>query len=631
MKRKLGCLHIFHSTSERTHQKMKKNKVANAHTPVRKSPALKTPSQSEINALIQAFKCGQYVVVENLALAMTRCYPHVAFGWKALGVALGQQEKVAEAVGVMQRVAQLAPNDAEVHFNLGTILKKMGRMGEAESALGRAVALQPSHVMARNNLGNLLRDIGKLDEAEAMLRQALQLKPDYAEAHNNLGNVLQDLGRIDESLASYQRAIKLNPDYTDAYSNLLFVFNYTANGTPLTHKPDAKRYGSLVSKHRTLLYKEWLCSHSTTKLRIGFVSGDLRNHPVGFFLEGFLANIDQKKFELFAYTTQGNEDDLTHRIKPFFAEWRAAFNMSDETTAKMIHADALHILIDLSGHTAKNRLPVFAYKPTPVQVTWLGYFATTGVKEIDYWLGDSYVIPENEEEHFTERIWRLPETYLCFTPPADMVEVNPLPSLTNGYITFGCFNNLTKMNDFVVALWSNVLKAVPDSRLFLKTKQLDDRLVVEQTLSRFASHGISRDRLTLEGRSPRPELLASYNRIDIALDPFPYPGGTTTVEALWMGIPVLTRCGDRFLSHLGESILHNANQSDWIANDDEDYIRKAVKFSSDSDSLAKLRTGLRAQVLASPVFDSSRFACHFEEAMLGMWREWASQRGGKIQ
>jgi predicted O-linked N-acetylglucosamine transferase (SPINDLY family) len=599
-----------------------KNKRISAIHPL---PLEKTPEQREINALIQAFNRGQYDVVEGLALAMTRVAPHFPFGWKALGVALGQQDKTTAAVGAMQKAVQLGSGDAEVHFNLGTLLKKLGRKEEAESALAQAIHLQPGHVLACNNLGNLLREMGRLDESEAMLRQTLRLKPDYAEAHNNLGNVLQDLGRLEESLVSFQRAIKLNPDYTDAHSNLLFVFNYVANETPFTHKADAQRYGALVSRRRTHRYTDWFSPPSPTKLRIGFVSGDFRNHPVGFFLESLLANIDPARFELFSYTTQGSEDELTTRIKPFFAEWRELSNLSDEAAAKMIHADALHLLIDLSGHTAKNRLPVFACKPAPIQVTWLGYFATTGVAEIDYWLSDPYVLPEKEEDHFTEAIWRLPETYLCFTPPTEKVEINPLPALSNGCVTFGCFNNLTKMNDAVVALWATVLNSVPSSRLFLKTRQLDDKRIVEEVLSRFAIHGILIDRLILEGRSPRAELLASYNRVDIALDPFPYPGGTTTLEALWMGVPVLTKCGDRFLSHIGESIARNAQQTDWIAHDDEDYVRKAVKFSTDLDKLAALRSGLREQVLASPLFDSPRFARHFEAAMWGMWNKWRSQ------
>jgi protein O-GlcNAc transferase len=285
------------------------------------------------------------------------------------------------------------------------------------------------------------------------------------------------------------------------------------------------------------------------------------------------------------------------------------------------------VLLDLSGHTAKNRLPMFAWKPAPVQVSWLGYFASTGVAEMDYVIGDAHIAPARDECHFSESICRLPDSYLCFTPPNVAVEPGPLPALGNTQVTFGCFNKLTKMNNAVVALWARVLLAVPHSRLFLKTTQLKDAAICEVTRQEFAAHGIATDRLILEGSSPRAELLAAYQRVDIALDPFPYPGGTTSVEALWMGVPVLTKRGDRFLSHMGESILHNAGLADWIADDDDDYVAKAVAHTADLSRLAALRAGLRQQVLASPLFEAKQFARNFEAAMWGMWQNWQEQHG----
>ena len=279
----------------------------------------------------------------------------------------------------------------------------------------------------------------------------------------------------------------------------------------------------------------------------------------------------------------------------------------------------MHVLLDLSGHTANNRLPIFAWKPAPVQSSWLGYFATTGVAQIDYLLGDPYVTRAEEASHFTEHIWRLPECYLCFTPPKFALKVEPLPALSAGHITFGSFNNLAKMNDAVVALWARVLQAVSGSRLLLKSAQMNDPNVRETTRQRFAARGIDPDRLRLEGSAPRGELLAAYSQVDIALDPFPYPGGTTSVEGLWMGVPVITRRGDRFLSHVGESIAQNVGLSDWIAADDDDYVDKAVEFTADLEHLTTLRKGLRQKVMASPAFDAPRFARRFEAAMWGMW------------
>jgi len=268
---------------------------------------------------------------------------------------------------------------------------------------------------------------------------------------------------------------------------------------------------------------------------------------------------------------------------------------------------------------------MFAWKPAPVQVSWLGYFATTGVPGMDYLIADPWSLPESEEAYFTEKIWRLPETRLCFTAPDVNVDVSALPALSKGYITFGCFNNLTKINGDVIALWARVLVAVPSSRLFLKTKQLMDASVKQDIIERFASRGIGVDRLILEGFDPRAAYLAAYNQVDIALDPFPFPGGATTAESLWMGVPVLTLSGERFLSRQGIGLLMNAGLPEWIAKDVDDYVARAVGHAGDLQYLAKLREGLRQRVLASPLFDAPRFAQYFEEALRGMWAKWCRQ------
>jgi predicted O-linked N-acetylglucosamine transferase (SPINDLY family) len=286
--------------------------------------------------------------------------------------------------------------------------------------------------------------------------------------------------------------------------------------------------------------------------------------------------------------------------------------------AQKIHSDGIHILFDLSGHTGKNRLPVFAWKPAPIQVSWLGYFASTGVSEMDYILGDPYVTAHEEADHFSETIWQLPETYLCFTPPDLDLKVAPLPACSNGFVTFGCFNKLSRMTDETVSVRAAILHAVPGSKLFLKDKQLEHESGRHRVLSRFAAVGIAADRLILEGRSPREEYLECYGRVDIALSPFPYGGGTTSVEGLWAGVPVITKKGNHFLSHLGESIAHNSGLSDWIASDEEEYVAKAVAYASNLEALSELRNGMREQILGTPLFDVPRFALHFEQAVRAM-------------
>jgi predicted O-linked N-acetylglucosamine transferase (SPINDLY family) len=276
--------------------------------------------------------------------------------------------------------------------------------------------------------------------------------------------------------------------------------------------------------------------------------------------------------------------------------------------------------MELQGHSGKNRIPIFMYKPAPIQVSWLSV-GTLGLPEIDYLIGSPYITPKNEENHFVEKIWRLPEITQCFTPPDFDIKIKDLPVSRNNFITFGCANKLAKVNDDVVALWSKILSFVPNSKLLLKSTDLDNPKIIENTYKRFVKNKISNNRLILRGNSPsRKELLEVYNEIDIALDPFPFQGNTTTCEAAWMGVPVVTLKGNRFVFHFGESISANLNMHVWIAKNHEEYISKAIKFSSDIDLLYKIRKSLRKTALLSPVFDAPRFAEHFCKMLWDMWK-----------
>jgi protein O-GlcNAc transferase len=301
--------------------------------------------------------------------------------------------------------------------------------------------------------------------------------------------------------------------------------------------------------------------------------------------------------------------------------------LTDAALADRIRQDQIDILIDLSGHTGFNRLPVFAWKAAPIQATWLGYFSTTGVAAIDYLIADPVTLRQTEEKYFTETIWRLKQTRLCFTPPSDASPApGPLPALANGHVTFGCFNHLSKMNDAVVAVWSRLLHAVPGSRLFLKSPPLADAQVRQQTIARFSQRGIDASRLLFEGLSAKQAYLAAYCQVDVALDPFPYPGGTTTMEALWMGVPVLTLEGERFLSRQGVGLLKTAALDAWIATDENDYVERGAALAADLPALAALRARLREQVRASPLCDAPRFAADLTAALREMWRRWCRDR-----
>lgn len=552
--------------------------------------------------------------------------PDWAVAYNNLGAILQDLNRLDESAENLRLALRIKPDYAEAHYNLGKTLLNLRKLDQAVASFCRARELNPKHAETHAKLGDTFKELSWLDEAEASYRKALEINPDSILTQCALGNVLYELNRLDEAMSIYRQVLDSQPDIAVIRSNLLFFHNLLANRPPSHYLAEARQYGQITADKVTTRFTEWSCAMQPERLRIGFVSADLKNHPVGYFLESLLNHLDPNTVELIAYPASRKSDGLTARIKPRFSAWKPIVDLTDEDAARLIHSDGIHVLIDLSGHTLGNRLPVFSWKPAPVQVSWLGYFATTGVREIDYLLGDRHVSPADEENHFTEKIWQLPDSYLCFTEPDIDLDVAPLPALSTGSITFGCFNNLTKMNDAVVAVWASILAAVPESRLFLKTMLMKDSSTRKVTLERFSRHGIPAERLILESASPRAELLAAYHRVDIALDPFPYPGGTTSVESLWMGVPVITKRGDRFLSHVGETIAHNAGLPDWVAVDDDDYIAKAVAHAADLNQLGTLRAGLRQQVLASPLLDAPRFARHFEEAILEIWKQWLKRK-----
>jgi len=571
-----------------------------------------------------------------------------------LGVALMAHGRLADAESHFRRALQIKPDFALVLCNLGGLLKDLGRLDEAEACCRRALGVRADYPEAHCNLGGVLREKGQWAQAEASFRSALRIRPDLAEAHANLGSVLreagrlqeaegscrealrinprmaealcnlgvtlEDLGRLDEAKDCYRRAIGLRPEFAGAHSNYLFCLNYSrADGS--TGIDAARSFGAAM----TAKVRQELCaavrgpSPVPDRLRIGFVSGDFRNHPVGYFLEGLLAHLDPARHALFGYPTSPHADALTARVRRHFVAWNPLYGKSDEAAARTIRADDIHVLIDLSGHTAHNRLPVFAWRPAPLQVSWLGYFATTGLPQMDYVLADAASLPPDQEIHFTEKVWRLPHSRLCFTRPDVDLPVSALPATSSGRVTFACFNRLAKINAQVVSVWSRVLHAVPGSRLFLKCGQLDEPAVRQDVAARFAACGVPADRLMLEGQSPRSQYLASYDRADICLDPFPFSGATTSIESLWMGVPVVTLAGDCLVARQGVGLALHAGLADWIAKDADEYVEIAARMAGRPDALAHLRASLRERIEVSPLMDARRFAVDFSAALRGMW------------
>ncbi|MEP9326360.1 tetratricopeptide repeat protein [Paraburkholderia phymatum] len=579
-----------------------------------------------LQAAVAHHEAERFDEAETLYRQILAADPNHADAIHLLGLIAYEFGQYQTACDLIMAAITRNPN-ALYYYNLGNVMQAYKRPAAAAECFRQAIAMQPDYVDAHNNLGNALRAVKDHHAAVQSFCQAINLKPDHARAYNNLANTLMELDELEAAIEAWRYAIALRPDLAEPRSNLLFALNYQQQTTPQAYLDEALKFGDAMAA-RAMPFQTWLAdagSREGRPLRVGIVSGDLKKHPVGYFIESVLANLDASRVQLVAYPTRDVEDELTARIKPSFSAWTSLAGVADEAAAQRIRSDAIDVLIDASGHSTHNRLPLFAWKPAPVQVSWPGYFASTGVRAIDYILGDAHVLPEAEEAHFVEKPWRLPDSYLCFTPPVDSVETGTLPMLVNGHVTFGYFGNVTKVTDHAVGVWSTLLQKVPSSMLFLKSGQFDDAHVRDAFVRRFATRGIPASRLIVEGRSARGDYFTAYRRVDMMLSPFPYGGGTTTAEAFWMGVPVLCRHGDRFVTHIAETICHAAGLAGWIAADDADYVEKAVAFAADREGLSALRSGLRAQLLASPLCDAARFARNFEAALHGMWEQRVAQ------
>lgn len=540
------------------------------------------------------------------------------------GIALLLQKtgQLDSAIEYYKKALAVAPKSATIHCHYGIALQAQNKLSEAILAYRCALDISSEYAEAHNNLAGALHAQGNLTKAIEHLKKAIAIDPDYAEAHSNLGVALYEEGRVEESIESFYRALHADPDHIAAHSSLLFVLSFSQQHSPEKYLDEAKRFGKKV----TSLAKPFPIQPTTadaSRIKVGLVSGDLRGHPVGYFLENILLHINPEKIELSAYPTNDMEDALSRRIKPHFKRWKPITWLDDEAAARLIHDDRIDILIDLAGHSAHNRLPLFAWKPAPIQASWLGFFASTGLSEIDYIFVDPSSVPPDGHAHYSETPCFLPETRLCFSAPSatEAPDVSPLPALQNGHITFGNFQNLTKLNDQVLKTWGLIAQAIPNARFRFQIKQLasdNSRIQLQQRLSEF---GLPAERTTLYGPQTRENYLAAHSNVDIILDTFPYPGGTTTCEALWMGVPTLTYSGNSMLARQGASIMSCVGLANWIATDETDYLNKAIHFASDLEYLSLLRGTLRAQAGTSPLFDARRFARVLETRLAEIYRE----------
>ena len=529
-----------------------------------------------------------------------------------LGLGLYRCARLQEAERAARRAMRIAPNVTEAHNNLGLVLQASGRLPEAIDCYRRALSLDAGYLMAHTNLGSALQADGAVTPARAAYRKALVLKPDSVAALVNIGAVERDTGRLTASRDAYRRAIEIEPDNPHARSGLLLTMHYSPDVDAEDLLAAARCHPAVKTGSRPALRS------NGNPLRIGYVSGDLRSHPVGYFFEQVLQAHNPSAVRAICYSNSPVQDKITTRLKRAASGWHDIAGLQDTEAAALIEQDAIDILVDLSGHTGGNRLSLFSLRPAPIQVSWLGYFGTTGLPAIDYVLADRVVAPEADDIYFSEKVLRLPGCYLCYAPPEWELPIGPPPSAAEGSVTFGCFNNWSKVNDEVVALWASILGRVAGSRLFLKSRVLGDPDCRADAVAQFAAHSIGEERLIIEGRSPLADALAAYNRVDVALDPFPFGGGTTTAETLWMGVPLVALRGRRWVGRTSQSILSSIGIDDWVADDPRDYADIACYLAASLHIRVKMREELRSRMQKSAFCDGPGFTRSLEAAFQEM-------------
>ena len=555
------------------------------------------------------------------AIALKPQYPEAH---NNLGNVLARQGRMDEALAAYRQAIALRPNYPEAYNNLGNTLKDQEHPDMAISAYRQAIVLRPDYPEAHRNLGNALYDKGQLDAAISAYRQANALKPNFADAYNNLGNALKDNGQLDEAIAACQQAITLNPRAAGVHSNLVFCLYYHPDTRGASIHEASQRWEKV---HASSLAGSVLpCGNNRTldrPLRIGYVSADLRKHSVAYFLLPLLEAHDKNRCHITCYAASTKTDAVTERLRACADAWRSLIGRSDEQAEQLIREDRIDILVDLSGHTAGNRLLLFARKPAPVQVTWLGFPGTTGLHTIDYRLTDVHADPIGTTEQFySEKLIRLPEIFACFRPDEAAPPVGPLPALARGHITFGSFHSLAKVNAEVLNAWARILSETPGSHLLMVVPDPESAACRRRFHDYFAPRGIAPERLEFQGRLALEKYLESHNQVDIMLDTHPFSGHTISCHALWMGVPIITLAGHLHHSRMVTSVLRNVGLSELIAQTPDEYVQATVALAKDLPRLANLRSTLRDHMKQSPLVDAPRFARNIEAAYREMWRTW---------
>jgi protein O-GlcNAc transferase len=547
------------------------------------------------------------------------------------GVSAGMIGQHALAVDLIRRAVDLSPKVARYHLNLGFFLDKLGRPDQALAAYRTALLLEPDYAGARANLADALTrkaqarcDAHEYDQALAELDEALALLPNFAAAHVARGNALMKIGRLDDALAAFKAASDIEPQNVTAASNRLFLLQFHPG-----YDAKAILHEHLLSNQR---FKTPVFSHANDPspdrpLRIGYLSPHLCGHCVAMFMAPLLSRHDHQKFKVYCYADVAHPDSVTARLRAYPGVWHSIAGMSDADVAAKIHADRIDILVDIAMHMGNSRPLVMARKPAPVLVAWLAYPGTTGIAAIDYRLTDPYLDPPGTDDCYSEQSVRLPDTFWCYDPlilhVGPPLAPGPLPALRNGHVTFGCLNNFCKINDAVLTLWSRVLNGVPQSRLRLLAPVGSAR---QYAIQKLQSHGVDATRVDFVPMQSRRDYMTEYQRIDVCLDTLPYNGHTTSLDAVWMGVPVITRVGTTVVGRAGWCLLSNLKLTELAARDDDQFVNIAIQLAGDLPRLAELRQTLRQRMEHSPLCDASRFTLHMEAALRQMWRNWCRAR-----
>ncbi len=566
----------------------------------------------------------------ELLLRVASAWPARAQVHYQLGGVYRSLGRLGDAIRCFKRAAELKPDFVEVHVDAGAVLAQMGQLELARSACRQAIQLDPANAPARVNLGYMARKQGRLDEAIQWYREVISRAADPA-VMSQLGSVLREAGRIAEAVDCFRRAIELKPDFRAAHSNLVYALQYDPRASPQEVFAEHLRWGVRHADPLSATSRPHDNDRNPDRpLRIGYSAASFSRHVTGFCLEPVLRSHDRRQFEVFCYSDVENSDEVTERFRSYATYWRDTRGLGDAQLAEQVRADRIDIFVDLTLHMGKNRLAVFARRPAPVQVTYLAYPGTSGMRAMDWAVSDVHLDPPGASEMFhTERIARLPDTYWCYGPAEETPEVSGLPVLESGRITFGSLNSFAKINEDVMALWSGLLAAVPDSRLAVLI--VGGAAGSPSAVERFARHGISPDRLIIFDVRPRNEYLKLYQQIDIALDPFPYGGHTTSLDALWMGVPLVSLVGSTAVGRAGVTMLTHVALQELLAETPDEYVRIAVELARDRQRLSSIRSSLRARMLASLLTDPVRYTRNLESLYRFMWRDWCESRGAGFQ